>query len=101
MDLNDSATRQRLAEFIARAAHARSARSLALGRIADGAIQENWALDAELTGGPRSGTQSWVLRADARAAVRESLTRAQEFAVLQVAHAADLYAPRPLWLCAL
>jgi aminoglycoside phosphotransferase (APT) family kinase protein len=63
--------------------------------MSGGAVQENWALDVDLDGEIRR----WVLRTDARAGVRESLTRAQEFAVLKVTHAADVLAPEPLYLC--
>lgn len=93
-NLNDPATGRRLAEFITRAAGAR-ATIIALDRMSGGAVQENWALDVELDGAPRH----WVLRTDAQAAVPESLTRAQEFAVLKVAHAAKVFAPEPLYLC--
>jgi len=95
-DLNESLTRKRLAGFITRAAGARDATIVALERMSGGAVQENWALDVELDGELRR----WVLRTDARAPVRESLTRAQEFAVLKVAHAANVLAPEPLYLCA-
>ena len=95
MNLNEPLTRQRLTEFIARAAGARTVSVVALERMSGGAVQENWALDVELDG----ELNRWVLRTDAQAAVRESLTRAQEFAVLKVAHAAQVLAPEPLYLC--
>lgn len=94
-NLNEPATRSRLAEFIARAAGANNAAIVALDRMSGGAVQENWALDVTLDGEPRR----WVLRTDARAVVRESQTRAQEFAVLRIAHAANVLAPEPLYLC--
>ncbi len=94
-ELREPATRQRLAAFIARATGARSASIVALERMSGGAVQENWALDVALDGEPRR----WVLRTDARATVPDSLTRAQEFAVLKVAHAASVCAPEPLYLC--
>ena len=95
MNLNEPSTRQRLAEFVARAAGARSAAIVALERMSGGAVQENWALDVEVDGEPRC----WVLRTDAQATVRESVTRAQEFAVLKAVHAGDVLAPEPLYLC--
>ena len=94
-NLNEPATRQRLAEFIARAAGASNAAIVALERMGGGAVQENWALDVEVDGKPRR----WVLRTDAGAAVRESSTRAQEFAVLNAVHPANVFAPEPLYLC--
>jgi len=93
--LSEASTRARLTEFISRATGARSTAVVALERMSGGAVQENWALDAELDG----ELHRWVLRTDARATVRESLTRAQEFAVLKVAHAAHVLAPEPLFLC--
>jgi aminoglycoside phosphotransferase (APT) family kinase protein len=89
------AARERLAAFIARATGARESVILACERMSGGAVQENWALDVKLDG----ELHRWVLRTDAAASVRESLTRAQEFAVLKVAHAADVLAPEPLFLC--
>src|SRR6185312_1087075 len=50
-------------------------------------------------GGAWHGEHAWVLRADARSKVAASLTRAQEFAVLRVAHASGVIAPKPLFLC--
>ncbi len=91
----EPATRQRLAAFITRAGGARNTAIVALERMGGGAVQENWALDVDFDGEPRR----WVLRTDARGAVRESLTRAQEFAVLKVAYAANVFAPEPLYLC--
>lgn len=95
MTLSETSTRQRLAEFIARAAGGHGAVIVALERMSGGAVQENWALDVKLDG----ELGRWVLRTDAKATVRESLTRAQEFAVLKIAHAAKVLAPEPLFLC--
>ncbi|KPK20183.1 MAG: hypothetical protein AMJ67_02465 [Betaproteobacteria bacterium SG8_41] len=95
MTLDEDSTRRRLAGFVARASSARDAVIVTLERMSGGAVQENWALDVELDGKLRH----WVLRTDATATVRESLTRAQEFAVLKVAHAAKVLSPEPLFLC--
>jgi aminoglycoside phosphotransferase (APT) family kinase protein len=95
VNLDDTATRKRLCDFIARAAGAAGVVLVALERMSGGAVQENWALDVEVDGKPRR----WVMRADAPAAVRESSTRAQEFAVLKAMHAAAVRAPEPLFLC--
>ena len=95
MNLDDTTTRKRLCDFIARAAAADSVGMVALERMSGGAVQENWALDVEVDGKPRC----WVMRIDAAAAVRESSTRPQEFAVLKAMHAADVRAPEALFLC--
>jgi aminoglycoside phosphotransferase (APT) family kinase protein len=91
----DPSVIQRLTEYLCRAAGARSVRIVALERMSGGAVQENWGLDVEVDGELRR----WVLRTDAQATVRESLTRAEEFAVLKVVHAANVFAPEPLYLC--
>ena len=99
MTLNAPDTRARIEVFLRAAAGADAVRVTRLERMSGGAIQENWALDATVTGGAWSGAQEWVLRTDATAMVEMSLRRNEEFQVLQVAHAAGLSAPRPLWLC--
>ncbi len=95
MTLSEKSTRERLTSFIARASGARNSAIVVLEPMSGGAVQENWALDVELDGRLRR----WVLRTDATATVRESLTRAQEFAVLKIAHGAKVLAPEPLFLC--
>lgn len=95
----DDGIRQRLADFICKAAGAERARISSLERMSGGAVQQNWALDVDVTGGAHSGVQAWVLRMDAPARVAESLSRAEEFRVLQAMHEARVLAPRPLWLC--
>jgi aminoglycoside phosphotransferase (APT) family kinase protein len=95
VNLNEPSTQLRLAAFIARAAGARKAAIVALEQMSGGAVQENWALDVDLDG----TLHRWVLRTDAQATVPASLTRAQEFAVLQVARTASVFAPEPLYLC--
>jgi aminoglycoside phosphotransferase (APT) family kinase protein len=67
--------------------------------LSGGAIQENWLIDAQVTGGPRAGRQELVLRTDARSGLAVSLTRAEEFRLLQAARAAGVTVPEPLWLC--
>jgi aminoglycoside phosphotransferase (APT) family kinase protein len=98
MDLNATDTRARLETFLTGAAAA-AVTITRLERMSGGAIQENWALDADVAGGEYAGAQQWVLRTDAAARVEASSKRSEEFAILQVAHAANLCAPRPLWLC--
>src|SRR5215213_3535274 len=95
----DDATRTRLAQFIREASGASDVRVTRLARMSGGAVQQNWAVDAEVVGGAFAGTQAWVLRMDAPARVAESLTRAEEFRVLQAVQQANVLAPRALWLC--
>jgi aminoglycoside phosphotransferase (APT) family kinase protein len=95
----DDATRQRLEQFVRAQAGTEHVRISRIERMSGGAVQQNWAVDAELAGGPFAGSHRWVLRMDAPAIVAESLTRAEEFRVLQVMHEARVLAPRPLWSC--
>jgi aminoglycoside phosphotransferase (APT) family kinase protein len=91
--------RQRLADFVCRAAGASTAEVVGAHPLAGGAIQENWAIDVEIAGGPQAGRHALVLRTDAASRVAVSLTRPQEFALLRLAHAAGVTVPEPLWLC--
>ena len=95
----DDATRDGLAQFIRAASGATDVRITLLERMSGGAVQQNWAVDAEVLGGAFEGTHAWVLRTDAPARVAESLTRANEFHVLQAVQPAGVMAPRALWLC--
>jgi len=67
-------------------------------KMAGGAIQENWALDATVTGGPLAGTHALVLRTDAPSGVSVSHPRAHEFALLKAAFDAGATVPEPLAL---
>jgi aminoglycoside phosphotransferase (APT) family kinase protein len=67
-------------------------------RMRGGAIQDNWRLDVAVEGGSWHGEHAFVLRTDAPSRVSASLTRAQEFAVLRVAHDAGVLAPAPRFL---
>lgn len=99
MMTGDDATRHRLETFVRDAAGADRVTIGTLERMSGGAVQQNWAIDADVTRGASTIREYWVLRIDAPAKVAESLTRAQEFRVLQSMHDARVLAPRPLWLC--
>ena len=99
MDLNAADTRAGIEAFLRSATGAATVRITRLERMSGGAVQENWALDVDIIGGAHAGARQWVLRTDAAARVEASLKRGEEFAILQVAHAANLRAPQPLWLC--
>ena len=95
----DESTRARLASFIREASAAEHVGITRLERLSGGAVQQNWALDANIAGGPFHGSHECVLRIDAPAKVAESLSRAEEFRVLGAMQSAKVLAPRPLWLC--
>jgi len=92
-------TRERLQTFLRDAAGADEAEIHALERLRGGAIQENWRVEVGLAGGPHAGQQALVVRTDAPSTLEESHSRAHEFAILQVARAAGVRVPEPLWLC--
>lgn len=92
--------RAALARFLAAASGARQVEITALTPLAGGAIQENWALDAEFRGGRLAGEQHLVLRAAAATGIPSSLGRIEEFAVLGAAFRAGVTVPEPLLACA-
>ncbi len=84
----------RLAAFLAQAAGAPATIS-AMKPIAGGASRATWAVDAEI-GGAR---EALVLRMDQASSMNpDALSRPQEFALLEAAHAAGVLVPRPRWL---
>lgn len=70
----------------------------ALRKLSGGAIQENWAVDAEVDGGAFAGGLALVVRTDAPSGVAVSHGRAQEFALFRAAFDAGVTVPEPLWL---
>jgi aminoglycoside phosphotransferase (APT) family kinase protein len=92
--------RQAVERFVAAAAGAGSAAIGSVGLLPGGAVQENWLLDIDISGGPRAGHLECVLRSDSlTAGVSISHGRAQEFELLKAAFAAGVTVPEPLWLC--
>lgn len=70
-----------------------------LAKLGGGAIQENWALDVVVEGGPRAGSHDLVLRTNSPSGVAVSHSRADEFALLSAAHGARVTVPEPIALC--
>src|ERR1700722_4513563 len=95
------ADRQRaLARFLAEASGAGAVEIARIALLPGGAIQENWAIDAEFDGGCLAGLQRLGLRPGAATGGPAGLGRAEEFAVLQAARAAGVTVPQPLFACA-
>jgi aminoglycoside phosphotransferase (APT) family kinase protein len=68
--------------------------------LTGGASRDTWALDAIVESGSWAGRHALVLRRDLGGVIDDSaLSRAQEFRLLEVAHAAGILVPRPYWLC--
>ncbi len=64
-----------------------------------GAVQQNWAIGVEFSGGRMAGLQRLVLRANFQTPLPASRPKAEEFAVLQAVAAAGVTVPKPVWLC--
>jgi aminoglycoside phosphotransferase (APT) family kinase protein len=92
--------RQAVAQFLAAASRARGVEIGAFARLAGGAIQENWALDARFDGGTLDGGRRLVLRASGSTGIASSLGSNAEFAVLKAAFAAGVTVPQPYYFCA-
>lgn len=88
-----------IADFLNTWSDAQQTSVLQACRLSGGAIQENWLLRVHQRGGKRPGEHRWVLRTDAPSSVAVSMTRAQEFAVLQCAFETGAMVPEPLVLC--
>src|SRR3954470_12371425 len=89
-----------LARFLARASGARHVEVSEPELLAGGAIQQNWAFEADFFGGDCTGRHPLVLRTDAATGVASSLERIAEFAVQKAAFAAGIAVAEPLWACA-
>jgi aminoglycoside phosphotransferase (APT) family kinase protein len=101
MTADDAGARFRSAAFAVKLAAltgAASAQVTRCERMAGGAIQQNFVLDADLQGGPWAGRQRWVLRTDSASRIAASRPRDQEFALLAAAQAAGVAAPAPVAL---
>jgi aminoglycoside phosphotransferase (APT) family kinase protein len=66
--------------------------------LAGGAIQQNFRLDVDLTGGPWASQRRIVLRTGSASGVAASRPRDEEHALLAAAHAARVAAPQPIAL---
>ena len=65
--------------------------------LSGGAIQENWGVTLEISGGPEAGRHDVVVRMDAPSAVAASHSRMREFELLRVVFEAGVVVPEPLW----
>jgi len=89
----------RLSRFLAQETGARSVAIAEFRRLPNGAVQENWRVDAAFEGGRWEGRKCLVLRMDAATTLGIGLSRAQEFAVQRAAHRAGVAVAEPLLLC--
>lgn len=95
MEERIAALKEKLAGFIAK----ESGRETTIEEarpLAGGASRETWAVTA-MVGGERLAL---ALRLDRESTMNpEAISRAEEFRLLQAAHAAGVACPRPYWLC--
>ncbi|MCL4767450.1 MAG: phosphotransferase family protein [Hyphomicrobiaceae bacterium] len=94
----DDTARERLAAFLRNAAAARSVRIDAIEILTGGTLQYNFLLDLCLEDGPESGKRRYVLRVTRPGSIEGSISRAQEFAIMQAAWRSGVTVPEPLWL---
>ena len=85
--------------FVVGQTGARGAKVIEFEKLSGGAIQDNFGLSLQIEGGERPGLQEFVVRQDAPSGVAESLSRPEEFRVLEAAFKAGVTVPEPLWLC--
>ena len=86
-----------LAAFIRERAGADSVSVVNEKRLTGGAIQENRAFDADITGGLHAGRHALVLRTEAKSSVPLSQPVANQFAYLKIARSVGMTVPEPLW----
>ena len=88
-----------LVRFLATASGAKHVEIAGMTLLEGGAIQQNWGIDATFSGGVLDGEQSLVVRTDSPTGVPASLSRIEEFTVLQAVHAARARVAEPLLSC--
>jgi aminoglycoside phosphotransferase (APT) family kinase protein len=95
----DESDRAALERHLAEVFDARAVAVTKAERLSGGAIQENWAVDLTVEGGPRAGAHAVVLRTDSPSGVAVSHSRAEEFELLRAAWDAGVSVPEPLHCC--
>jgi aminoglycoside phosphotransferase (APT) family kinase protein len=66
--------------------------------LSGGACQDNYLIDVDVSSGNEKGNYNLVFRTDKGASLSASLSRAEEFAVCQLAYNAGVNTPQPYWL---
>lgn len=97
--MSDSQRAKALVAYVRRQLDATDITLIDYQRLSGGAIQDNYALTVNCVGGIQPGTVELVVRSDAPSQVDVSLSRAQEFQILQTAYQAGVTVPEPLWFC--
>jgi aminoglycoside phosphotransferase (APT) family kinase protein len=92
----DASRIQALAPWLAGTVGAARVDIVGASLLTGGAVQQNWRLDVIVEGGPRSGSNAWVLRTDAAASLDVSLDRLSEFRCIEAAFAAGVRVAEPV-----
>lgn len=95
----DPANLDPLQRWLAQAVDAERVEITRADLLSGGAVQENWRIDANITGGQRAGSQALVLRTDAVARLPMSLDRLREFACIKAAHDVGILVAEPIAQC--
>ena len=66
--------------------------------LTGGACQDNYLTDLHVEGGEYSGSHSYVFRTDKGASLFSSLSRVEEYRVIEMAYNAGVKTPKPIWL---
>ena len=66
--------------------------------LTGGACQDNYLTDINVLQGESSGLHSLVFRTDKGASLFSSLSRVEEYYVIQLAYSAGVKTPKPIWL---
>lgn len=89
----------KLQNFLATSAKSKTAQITGFYKLTAGAIQENWAIDLNFSGGPLAGRQELCLRTNAPTSIASSHSRKEEFHLLQLAFQNGIKVPEPLFFC--
>ncbi|MGO4832149.1 phosphotransferase family protein, partial [Rhizobiaceae sp. 2RAB30] len=95
----EESLQQRLAGYLAERFGATSVEVRTARLLSGGTLQENWRLELSCLGGVHDGDLDVVLRASCANAIPGSLSRAEEFEVLQAVHGTGVTVPEPLLHC--
>lgn len=86
-------------DFVRLQTQAQNIELIQFEQLSGGAIQDNYGLKVNMTGGSMPGMQSFVVRSDAPSSLDVSLSREHEFAVISLAYQNGVKVPKPYWLC--
>ncbi|MEE2745749.1 MAG: phosphotransferase family protein [Pseudomonadota bacterium] len=90
---------EHLTNYLAEETCARSVTLKELKKLSYGAIQENWYLFVEFSGGALEGSHKFCLRMDAPTSIVDSHKRHEEFFLIKLAFENGVRVPEPIFFC--